>query len=263
MAIALALALVVGTQLAVSIKVNTGTLATVEMHTYRSDCGKLHSFSRFSLRAAALGRAKARMPGAGMDPESITPYDKVLKDGFYEVACVKDSLFTYGDKFHDNKYEYNMGEIANVSIVHYDSLVAKEDREPMTHEVCFDFCRMVPDMTFFGLQNGRMCYCAPYYKAMESDSTMCDAVCDGNPTSMCGGKVKSSVFAMHQCDSTAADLSEASGKMEEVDGDMMALQQGADAASKGMQSAADKYQAMFSSAGDPTASDLMQSAKVF
>eukprot|EP00972_Heterocapsa_arctica_P052423 7713474-Heterocapsa_arctica.AAC.1 len=43
------------------------------------------------------------------------------------------------------------------------------------------FCRSVSDMGFFGIQNGRESYCTHYYKAMESDSTECDAVCEDNP----------------------------------------------------------------------------------
>jgi len=203
------------------------------------------------------------MPGAGMDPDALEPFSKVLKDGFYEVACIKDMLFTHGDKFHDNKHEYNLGDIANVSIVHYDSLVPKEDREPMTSEVCFDFCRTIPDMGFFGLQNGRMCYCAPYYKAMASDSSQCDAVCDGNPTTMCGGKTKSSIFAMHDCDSTASDLAEAQEKLGEVAEELSTLEEAVSSAATRMQKAAEEYQTMFGKAGDPVAADLFQSAKGF
>eukprot|EP00972_Heterocapsa_arctica_P020274 2991641-Heterocapsa_arctica.AAC.1 len=68
-----------------------------------------------------------------------------------------------------------MGDISNVSVVHYTEVMYKEDREVMTHDVCFSFCCSVPDMGLFGIQNDRDGYCTPYYKAMESDSTECDA----------------------------------------------------------------------------------------
>eukprot|EP00972_Heterocapsa_arctica_P071587 10576471-Heterocapsa_arctica.AAC.1 len=67
-----------------------------------------------------------------------------------------------------------MGDSAGVSIVHYSEVVPKEDRKPMSHEVCFSFCRTVPDMNFFGIHNGRDCYCEPYYQATESDGSLLD-----------------------------------------------------------------------------------------
>ena len=37
---------------------------------------------------------------------------------------------------------------------------------------------------------------------------------------MCGGKSKSSIFALHNCDSTSADLSAADKKATELAGEM-------------------------------------------
>merc|ERR1719450_498520 len=79
----------------------------------------------------------------------------------------------------------------------------------MSPKVCFEFCRTVPDMLLFGITRGTDCYCTPHYKAMESDSSQCDTVCVGEPTMMCGGKIKSSMFSMHFCDSTLKDLNDA------------------------------------------------------
>merc|ERR1719446_1059793 len=133
-----------------------------------------------------------KFPGAGIVNKSAPwKFDKVLKDGFYMVQCVKDSMYQFGDKYGDNKHEYNLGDVSGVSIVHYDLHV--EEKEDMTHEVCFAFCRTVPDMLYFGITNGRSCYCAPYFKPEASDSSECDATCEGKPTQMCGGKTKSSV----------------------------------------------------------------------
>merc|ERR1719335_1286399 len=127
------------------------------------------------------------------------------------MDCVKDYMFYRGDKFGDNTHDYKLNDTSQVSIVHYEAFVAKEDRVEMTQKVCFEFCRTVPNMGFFGIVNGRGCYCTPYFTPMASDSSQCDAVCEGENTLMCGGKSKSSVFAMHMCDSTKDDLSARSG----------------------------------------------------
>jgi hypothetical protein len=179
------------------------------------------------------------------------------------VDCVKDSLREFGDKFGNGKQSYNMGDSANVSIIHYTEVVPKEDQEPMTHQVCFNFCRTVKDMGFFGIHNGRDCYCEPYFNAMESDSSECDAVCEGAPTQMCGGKVKSTVFGMHSCMNKAeklTDLAESAADVED------ALDAGLDTINKvasSMQESAAGWQKIAGNVGDPEASNLMQSAKVF
>merc|ERR1719183_2037681 len=120
-------------------------------------------------------------------------------------------MYYHGDKFGDNKHDYKLGSVSDVSIVHYNAFVATMDQAPMTQKVCFEFCRTVPNMGFFGVVNGRGCYCTPYFKPMESDSSQCDSVCEGDASLMCGGKSKSSIFAMHMCDSTSEDLSTKSG----------------------------------------------------
>jgi len=187
----------------------------------------------------------------------------VLKDGFLLVDCVKDYMYYRGDKFGSNKHDYKLGPVSNVSIVHYDAFVAKEDQVEMTQKVCFEFCRTVPNMGFFGLVNGRGCYCTPYFKPMESDSTQCDAVCEGEKTTMCGGKSKSSVFAMHMCASTQADLGTRSGTASSLKADMDAKVNAAKGHSKDMQSMGAKLQKSFGAVGDSGATGLMQEAKGF
>lgn len=224
-------------------------LESIPMQSYRGDCGKKVPVSL------------AQVPGAGMDPKSLKPFAEVLKDGFFEVACVKDELHLHGDKFGGNKDSYGMS--SNVSIVTYGAHVPREDQKPMSREVCFEFCRSVPDMSFFGLFNGRECYCTPYYSAMAGDSSMCDAVCPGKQTTMCGGPSKSSIFAMHLCANTAEVLEDAVAKAADLSEDLADAAGGAAKAAEGMQSAAEELQAKFGKAGDPTASNLLQSAKVF
>merc|ERR1719199_2177403 len=154
-------------------------------------------------------------------------------------------MFYRGDKFGDNKHDYKLESVSNVSIVHYDAFVAREDKAPMTQKICFEFCRTVPDMGFFGIVNGRSCYCTPYYKPMESDSSQCDSVCEGDSTVMCGGKSKSTVFAMHMCASTEADLKQSSGKASALKSTMDAKVSRAKGLSADMQKGAEALQKSF------------------
>merc|ERR550514_1946841 len=91
----------------------------------------------------------------------------------------------------------------NVSIVRYSEVIAKPFQKPMAPEVCYQFCQTVPDMVFFGIANGRDCYCTPFFKPAPGGSPKCDAPCEGDPTQMCGGKGFSSIFEMHLCADTA------------------------------------------------------------
>lgn len=207
-------------------------------------------------------RACARyVPGAGID--KFTPYDKVLKDGFQFVDCLKDYMWIHGDKFGSkNKANYEIGP-NGVSIVHYEDHVSKAQQKPMSPQVCFVFCRTVPNMGFFGLINGRKCYCAPYYKSMASDSSQCDATCEGDATNTCGGKAKSSLFAMHACDDTQEELQ---GVMETSSKLQKSLDKKAKKASglaKVFQQNGVQLRAVFGAVGDRAATDLAQTAKVF
>jgi len=204
-----------------------------------------------------------KTPGAGVDPASITPYSTVLKDGYMYVSCVKDMLYASGDKFGDNKYSYNLGDVANVSIVHYSAFVPKEDRELMTHDVCFKFCRTIPHMGFFGIFNGRDCYCTPYYKQVAGDSSQCTAVCEGSTGSFCGGTEKSSIFEMHMCSDTAMELSNATDKASSTAASAEDVGLKLKSLSATMQSEADAAQKAFGRVGDPVASDLMQVTKAW
>lgn len=229
------------------------SLATVPMHLYKQDC--------WQKRPIKL--SMAQIPGAGMTPEALEPFKTVLKDGFYQVDCVKDYMLEHGDKFGNKKFSYELGDVSNVSIVRYSDTVPKEDQESMSHDTCFAFCRTVPDMMFFGIANGRDCYCTPYYKPMAGDDSMCDLVCEGDNTMMCGGKSKSNVFEMHECANTKADLASTASKMTELGFEMTALEEQVASLSTDMQGAATTLQASFGKAGDPIAAGLMQSAKIF
>merc|ERR1719316_854102 len=191
---------------------------------------------------------EANVPGAGID--EFEPFKTVHKDGFMAIDCVKDYMYYRGDKFGDNKHDYKLGDTSKVSIVHYDAFVPKEDQQPMTQKVCFEFCRTVPNMGFFGIVNGRGCYCEPYFKPMESDSSQCDAVCEGDTTLMCGGKSKSSIFSMHMCASTGSDLKEVSGNAGTLKASMDSKYNTATGLAKDMQNTGAALQKAFGNVGD-------------
>jgi len=226
---------------------------------YKHDCGKKVRVAASLAQIETAGVKK--LPGAGISPGAIEPYAEVLKDGFWPVECVKDYLLEHGDKFGGNSANYKLGQRANVSIVRYLEHIPKEDQEPMTHEVCFLFCRSVPHMSFFGLAHGRDCYCEPYYEAMAGDSSECDAVCEGETTTMCGGMKKSSIFQMHTCGDTAEEIKELAGALGDMSKSLDATVEEGDKVATELQDAASDLQAKFGQAGDPAASNLMQGAK--
>lgn len=229
---------------------------------YAHECGQQGRLS-LSLAAQSMLRMNGTNPGAGMEPQTIQPFKTVLKDGFLKTDCVTDSVLLYGDKFGDGKDSYKLGDVSNISIVHYADIIAEEDAKPMTQEICFEFCRTVPLMAFFGIANGRDCYCSPYYQATESDDSKCDAVCEGNPTQMCGSKLKSSIFSMHECGDTAENLKLALDETESLAGLLEHAEDKLDSLRNHMQESADEMHKIFGEVGDPHAADLMQKAKVF
>merc|ERR1719326_996888 len=80
---------------------------------------------------------------------------------------------------------------------------------------------------------------------------------------LCGGKSKSSVFAMHMCASTADDLSTRSGAASSLKSSMDAKVSNAKKLSTKMQDNGAKLQKTFGAVGDSGAAGLMQDAKVF
>lgn len=166
------------------------------------------------------GRESFSVPGAGIDQvlkdegksthgtvDDKEPFVTVFKDGWFEVGCFNDVMNTKGDKFGNEKDKYN--SVGDVSIARYEELVLKDEQKPMTPTVCYEFCRSLPDMVFFGINNGRHCYCAPYYQPGPGDDQKCDVGCEGDSTSMCGSTEKSTIFEMHLCADTVQDLSDA------------------------------------------------------
>merc|ERR1719433_2351704 len=133
----------------------------------------------------------------------------------------------------------------------------------MTPTVCFEFCRTVPNMQFFGIAYGRECYCEPYFKMMAGDDSECESICEGDARHMCGGESKSSVFSMYMCDSTKADLSAATKLSHLALSDLQVRMSLASGLSVSMQKASDLNQKVFGKVGDTAVTALMQRAKVF
>jgi len=231
-------------------------LGSVNLVSFRHDCGYERPVGMLGMGARKLGA-----PGAGLDT-GVKPYAKVLKDGYYFAECTQDYMYQYGDKFGNNKPSYELSKISNVSIVHYEQMVPSEDREEMTHAVCFGLCRTIPDMLFFGIKNGNKCYCAPYYKPMAGDDSVCDTPCEGDSTTMCGSNSKSSMFQMHLCANTKEDLAQSKEKLDEAGKEVTKLVDKVSEAAKFMQDGAAALQAVFGKQGDVAASDLLQAAKV-
>jgi len=205
-----------------------------------------------------LQRANGSNPGAGMG--EIVPFETVLKDGYSFQRCFKDSMYYTGDKFDGNKHDYS--QVANVSIVHYTAVVPKEDRKKMTPEVCFMFCRTIPDMFNFGLLNGRECYCTPWAKPMAGESSTCDSPCPGDPKQMCGGQTKSSIYEMHMCAETEGDLKDALEGMQSLRGKLDEAAESLKQTGEQGQRESEQLQLLLGMMGDHTGGQNFQAAKV-
>mmetsp|Transcript_43285 Transcript_43285/g.94247 ORF Transcript_43285/g.94247 Transcript_43285/m.94247 type:complete len:482 (+) Transcript_43285:83-1528(+) len=91
---------------------------------------------------------------------------------------------------------------------------APKGGEKVSPRMCFNFCRDKPEARFFGLVEGRVCYCVPYptLSGGNGGSEQCTAVCEGDSGAMCGGMTKSSIYEMHRC----GDVTEGATKDKEA-----------------------------------------------
>merc|ERR1719388_165920 len=129
------------------------------------------------------GRDEMGTVTAAEKGDIITPFVKVFKDGYSFAMCARDGMYDYSDKYGENKDKYK--DMYNVSIVKYEDIVLKSKQEPMSPKKCYEFCRTVPDMVYFGIKGGRHCYCTPFPHKAASGSEQCDLPCPGDPTQMC------------------------------------------------------------------------------
>jgi len=220
------------------------------------------------------GRNSLAKPGVGANQvvakggahgkvDGQEPFVKVLKDGYFEVGCYRDSMLEFGDKFGDEKDKYGpVASHANVAIVKYSELVEKTAQKEMTARTCYEFCRGLPGMVFFGITNGNDCYCEPYFKPQAGDDAACDIGCQGKSTEMCGNaKGKSTIWEMHLCDDTGEDLAEHTEGAEEAltyffENAGVAVEIG-----KKMTAAGDALEEVAGLSGSPNTGDLGMTAK--
>merc|ERR550537_1725501 len=138
----------------------------------------------FNVALALQVQHSRRQPGTGIDPSLHS--ETVHADGFFHVRCVADEMEQSADLHSDNKFDY--ANKANVSIIRYKDTLDREKQFPMTPKACFNFCRTVPGMLFFGLIYGRECYCTPYFMPTTAGGNgVCDLPCEGDAASTCGG----------------------------------------------------------------------------
>merc|ERR1719197_2406417 len=150
-----------------------------------------------------VGGCQKKEPGAGMD--SSLGLVKVDKDVYFHLRCLLAKMEQAADYHDELQREHKYNVHTNVSIVRYTDRVDVEKRKRMTPDVCFEFCRTVPDMLHFGLVNGRDCYCAPYYMQGPGDG-VCDAGCEGDSSVTCGNtNGMSDIYEMHSCNDAIGD----------------------------------------------------------
>ena len=214
-----------------------------------------------------VGGCKVQGPGAVQTAagggshgtvDGVEPFMNVYRDGFWSVGCLSDEMIKSGDKYGDGKFDYAVKSSANTSLVFYSEIVEGDKKESMTPKVCFEFCRTMPDMQFFGLIYGRECYCSHYYKKTTGEGT-CDLPCEGEASSICGGKQLSSIFQMHACEGgLAADMADLSSEVDTTIDTLTTAHDDVDAIGASMQSSAEKLE----SYAEGCASSLNQAAKV-
>jgi len=212
---------------------------------------------------------KVNGPGAVQEPASGNgedgtvageqPHNMVLKDGFWSVGCRLDAMQMQGDKYGDEAQSYEKGLAANTSIVRYDDILDRENQQPMSPDVCFNFCRTVPEMSFFGIVHGRDCYCMHYYIDTAGGSGVCDLPCEGDTSAMCGGEHKSSIYQMHSCEGgLAKDYEELTTDLEDLVKTLGKQKDVMTGLAQSMQASGDALDAL----ADGFASPLAQEAKV-
>lgn len=250
-------------------------------------CGSIVGASQLGLKKSALalfqrapeheGRNSFAKPNVGGDQKLADnglsehgtvsgqePFVKVLKDGYFEVGCYHDSMLEFGDKFGDDKDKYgSKASYANVAVAKYADLVLKDEQKSVKPSICFEFCRTLPGMVFFGIHNGNECYCTPYFSPQAGDDSKCDVPCAGDSTMMCGNADgKSTVWEMHLCDSTAEDLGAENQRAEQALTYFYEAASMADEIGKLMTDSGAALQEVGGLSGSPGAGDLGMAAKV-
>jgi len=211
-----------------------------------------------TVQYSKVGGCSQKEPGAGIDASDHST--KVYKDGYYHVNCMHDNMEMVADKHGDNRHSYQI--TTNVSIVRYTDAIERDSREKMTPRVCFNFCRTVPDMLFFGLANGRDCYCTPYYTKAPGDG-VCDLPCDGDSSKTCGGKTMMNVYEMHMCANTEEDMGKSLAIANDVHTQSERLSDYGFWAAHQLERTATKLAYVSNEGGDMTTHDYAQQVKEY
>merc|ERR1740121_2600438 len=81
--------------------------------------------------------------------------------------------------------------------------VQLEDALAMTVDRCFTFCAEKQNTGFFGVEDGRKCWCAPTFNGGKLEADRCDVPCAGNQKEKCGGVGgAASVHMLFNCPAT-------------------------------------------------------------
>jgi len=214
----------------------------------------------FNVVLALQVQRGSKQPGTGIDNSLHS--ETVHADGFFHVRCLADEMEQTADLHSDNKFDY--ANKANVSIIRYKDTLDREKQVPMTPKACFNFCRTVPGMLFFGLIYGRDCYCTPYFTPTTAGGNgVCDLPCEGDAASTCGGNGMSDMYEMHFCDDTAEKLDEQIAKAKNATMKTETLGEHVEEAGDSMEDAANEMMTAAAEGGDMATNDLGQQAKGF
>ena len=196
-----------------------------------------------------VGGCKVQGPGAVQTAsgggshgtvDGVEPFMNVFRDGYWSVGCVSDEMVKSGDKYGDGKFDYKVRESANTSLVYYSEVVEDDKKESMTPGVCFEFCRTMPDMQFFGLIYGRECYCTPYYHQGTGEGA-CTAQCEGDASKTCGNTDgMADVYEMHTCGDAVEEAQNSVSASQEAIAYAQEVHENATHTVKGMDSMYDK-----------------------
>merc|ERR1719482_2678152 len=128
----------------------------------------------------------------GKETPKALPYDGYFNFGCYMDESPKDARLDYKEEMER----------------------LFEEKQPVSAKVCFEFCRDRPEYKFFALTLGRDCYCTKYTKRAPGGSDKCTRQCEGNPSQMCGGDFKASLYEMHRC---SDQIEESEDTLQEVE----------------------------------------------
>lgn len=82
----------------------------------------------------------------------------------------------------------------------------------MSIEECFAFCSFKKAAHYFGVSEGKKCWCGSIWHGDKKGAKSCDSTCDGNDLQKCGGIDATSVYVMYDCTVDSAEEKKAAQK---------------------------------------------------